>query len=135
MSDFGAYSTQINSSANKYGIDPSLVVAVAKQESDLGSASQNVMQVNGMDNSDPSSSIDTGTKMLSSYMKQTGNNIPWSLAMYNMGPGILSWAQSQGISDPKQAMAAFSEFQQQQNGYSGYGDPNYIDHVMRYYGG
>lgn len=134
MSDFGAYSTQITNSANKYGVDPNFVAAVAKQESDLGNASQNVMQVNGMDNSSPSDSIDSGAMMLSNYMNQTNGNKEWSLAMYNMGPGILSWAQQNNISDPKEAMQQFSTYMQQQHGYSGYGDPNYIDHVMRYYG-
>lgn len=90
------------------------------------------MQVNGMDNAAPEQSIDVGSKMLSSYLKQT-NNLEWSLAMYNMGPGILKWAQGRGINDPREAMRQFSAYQKQKNGYKIYGDPQYIDHVLRYY--
>lgn len=90
------------------------------------------MQVNGMSNAAPEQSIDVGTKMLSGYLKQTGN-LEWSLAMYNMGAGIYKWAQNQGIQDPRQAMREFSAYQKKKNGYRIYGDPNYIDNVLRYY--
>lgn len=128
-----AYTGTIQSSASKYGVDPNLITAVAMQESSLGKAGKNVMQVNGMNNSAPEQSIDVGSRMLSGYLKQTGN-LEWSLAMYNMGPGIYTWAKNNGISDPRQAMAQFSEYQKQKNGYKIYGDPNYIDNVLRYYG-
>lgn len=128
----GALAPVINAAASKYGVPASLVKAVATQESSLGQASRNVMQVNGMDNASPEASIDAGTKMLAQYWKQTGGNIGWTLAMYNMGPGIYSWAKARGITDPKQAMQAFSTYQRNKLGWSGYGDPNYIDHVERY---
>lgn len=89
------------------------------------------MQVNGMDNASPESSIDTGSSMLAQYYKQTGS-VDWALAMYNMGPGILDWAKQNGYSDPRAAMPAFSQYMMQQNGYSVYGDPQYIQHVSRY---
>lgn len=111
---------------------PSLVKAVASQESSLGAASRNVMQVNGMDGASPEASIMKGAQMLASYWHQTGGNLGWTLAMYNMGPGILQWARANGITDPKQAMAAFSVDMKRKFGYGVYGDPNYIDHVSRY---
>lgn len=85
-----------------------------------------------MDNASPEQSIDVGSKMLSGYLKQT-NSLEWSLAMYNMGAGIYNWAKGRGISDPRQAMREFSAYQKQKNGYKVYGDPNYIDNVLRYY--
>lgn len=91
------------------------------------------MQVNGMNNASPEQSIEVGTRMLSSYLKQTGS-IEWSLAMYNMGSGILNWAKGRGIKDPRQAMREFSAYQKKTKGYKVYGDPNYIDNVLRYYG-
>lgn len=90
------------------------------------------MQVNGMDGSSPEQSIDVGASMLANYLKQTGS-VDWALAMYNMGAGIYDWAKRNGYSDPRSAMPAFSDYQKQQNGYSGYGDPNYINNVLRYY--
>lgn len=117
------------------GIDSGLIDAVAQQESGYGSASQNVMQVNGMSNSTPEESLKKGASMLANYMDQTGGNIEMSLAMYNMGPGIKSWMAKQGISDVRQGMQAFSDYQKQKLGVKTYGDPSYIDHVMRYYGG
>lgn len=86
-----------------------------------------------MDNAAPEDSIDTGTKMLSNYLKKTGN-LEWSLAMYNMGEGILNWSQSRGITNPREAMPKFSQYMKEKNGYKVYGDPNYIDNVLRYYG-
>jgi hypothetical protein len=128
----GDYSSQINSAAAKYGVDAKLVKAVATQESSLGKASSNVMQVNGMNDSGADASINQGTSMLASYVKKYGS-VEWALAAYNMGPGIINWAKNNGYSDPRKAMAAFSTYQKQKNGYKVYGDPEYIDHVLRYY--
>lgn len=90
------------------------------------------MQVNNMNTSSPEQSIDVGSRMLAQYFRQTHGNVPWTLAMYNMGPGIYTWARQNGISDPKVAMKQFSEYMKQQNDYKDYGDVNYIDHVLRY---
>lgn len=129
----GAYASEINSAANKYGISPALIKAVATQESSLGQTSRNIMQVSGMDGASPSAIIDKGASMLASYLKQTGS-VEWALAMYNMGPGIYSWAKSNGISNPRDAMVKFSAYMRSHGYPGGYGDPYYIDHVLRYLG-
>lgn len=130
----GRYSTQINSAAMNYGIDPALVKAVATQESGLGSSSSNVMQVNGMNGAGATASINKGTQMLSDLLKKTNGDIVMALAAYNMGEGVLSWFKSHGGYSVAN-MQSFSDYEKQKNGYSKYGDPNYVNHVLQYYPG
>lgn len=118
----------------KYNIDPALIDAVAQQESGYGSGSQNVMQVNGMGNSSPKESMETGAKMLGNYMQKYGD-IELALAAYNMGPGVISYMQKNGIKDVSDGMKEFSDYMKRTKGYKVYGDPQYLDHVLRYYNG
>lgn len=118
----------------KYNVDPGLIDAVAQQESSYGDGSQNVMQVNGMEKSSPQESMDVGSRMLGGYMKKYGN-IELALAAYNMGPGVISYMQKNGIKDVRAGMASFSNYMKRTKGYSVYGDPKYLDHVLRYYKG
>ena len=129
----GNYSKEINTYAKSYGVDANLVRAVAMQESSLGQASNNVMQVNGMSNSSPAASIKAGSKMLGNLLKKTGGNIKEALAAYNMGEGILSFFKSNGGYSVAN-MNAFSEMQKKNHGYRIYGDPYYVEHVLKYYG-
>lgn len=101
------------------------------QESGYGKAHNNVMQVNGMNDSSPQQSLEVGAKMLGNYVNKYGTE--WALAAYNMGPGVISYAEKNNISDPRQAMSSFSTYMKNKNGYKVYGDPSYIDHVLRYY--
>lgn len=96
----------------------------------MGKASQNVMQVNGMDSSSPEESIDAGTRMLADLYRQTGGDVQKTLAAYNMGPGILDYMNQHPEMDARQAMQSFSDYMKQKNGYRIYGDPSYIDHVL-----
>jgi hypothetical protein len=128
----GSYSNEINTEAKANDIDAGLVKAVAQQESSLGQGSNNVMQVNGMNGATPAQSIATGTRMLASYVKKYGN-VEMALAAYNMGPGVIDYMQQQGIVNVREGMQRFSEYQKQKYGYKVYGDPQYIDHVLRYY--
>jgi soluble lytic murein transglycosylase-like protein len=90
------------------------------------------MQVNGMEDSTPEASIDRGTSMLANYVKKY-KSIELALAAYNMGPGVVDYMKKKGISDVRQGMASFSSYMKAKNGYKVYGDPNYIDNVLRYY--
>lgn len=130
----GPYADTINQYAHQYGIDPQLVRAVAMQESSLGRASSNVMQVNGMDGASPEASIQKGTEMLADLLKRTNGNIKEALAAYNMGPGILDYFDTHGGYSVEN-MYAFSNMMKQKYGYSVYGDPEYVNHVLRYYNG
>jgi TP901 family phage tail tape measure protein len=130
----GRYSTEINTAARNYGIDPSLVWAVASQESGVGRASSNVMQVNGMNGKGATASINAGARMLADLLKKTNGNMDEALAAYNMGAGILPYFDSHG-GYSQANMQAFSDMQKQKHGYKVYGDPNYVNHVLRYYNG
>lgn len=129
----GKFSTEITTSAEKYNVSASLVKAMATQESSLGgNGITNVMQVNGMNDSSAAESIDRGTSMISRYVKEYGN-VEYALAAYNMGPGVIKYMKKNGITDVRQGMSSFSTYMKQKNGYKVYGDPNYVDNVMRYY--
>ena len=128
----GDYSDYINKYAAQEGIDPALVKAVAMQESTLGKASNNVMQVNGMSNSTPEESIKKGTQMLADLLKKTNGDINKALSAYNMGPGVLNYFNKNGGYSVEN-MQGFSNYQKNKHGYRIYGDPDYVNHVLRYY--
>ncbi|MFJ7680346.1 phage tail tape measure protein [Peribacillus sp. NPDC097198] len=130
----GTHSSTINSASSKYGIDAALVKAVATQESQLGKASSNVMQVNGYNGKGAVASINKGTQMLASLLKKTNGDVKEALAAYNMGEGILSYFKKNG-GYSVQNMKNFSAIQKKKYGYNRYGDPNYVNNVMRYYNG
>jgi hypothetical protein len=74
--------------------------------------------------------------MLGSYLKQTGGDIPTSLAMYNMGPGIKKYFDQHG----GYSLANMQAFSRAHGGngtgkghWHGYGDPWYVENVLRYY--
>ncbi|HXW34332.1 MAG TPA: transglycosylase SLT domain-containing protein, partial [Acidimicrobiales bacterium] len=87
----------------QYGVPPSLLAAVAKQESgfDPGAVSsagaEGLMQIMpgtaaglGIDPMDPSQAIDGAAQLLSGYLQQYGGSVPLALAAYNAGPGAVS---------------------------------------------
>ena len=88
--------------ATKHGVDPSLLAAVAKQESNFDTAArspagaQGLMQFMpatarglGVDPMDPASAIDGAAKYLSTLTEQFGST-ELALAAYNAGPGTVS---------------------------------------------
>lgn len=115
----------------KNNVDPRLIDAVATQESGYGKASKNVMQVNGMDKSTPEQSMTKGAEMLGRLVNKHGLEL--GLASYNMGEGIVKFMKNNGITDVRKGMSQFSAFMKKKHGYKVYGDPKYLDHVLRYY--
>ena len=91
----------INSSAARYGLDPALLLAVARQESSLNpnavssEGAAGIMQLmpktavmlGVTDRFDPAQNIDGGAKYLSQLLKQFGGDVSLALAAYNAGPG------------------------------------------------
>jgi soluble lytic murein transglycosylase-like protein len=96
------YSNLFTQAANRYGVDASLLAAVASRESNFDSqavspaGAQGLMQFMpatakglGVNPLDPTSAINGAAKYLSSLTKQFGST-ELALAAYNAGPGTVS---------------------------------------------
>ena len=124
-----------------------LVAAVIMQESggrvaDVGGDVMQCAEGMGLPVGTPVSleeSINFGTGIIASNLQEAGaagpTDIPRiSLALqgYNFGNGYISWALARG-GYSKENAHEFSEMQAAAHGWSGYGDIDYVDHVLRYY--
>lgn len=88
---------------------------------------------------DPAYSINVGVQYLASCIRAAGvkspediNGISLALQGYNYGNGYISWALQKG-GYTKQNATEFSQQMAQKLGWSGYGDIDYVTHVLRYY--
>lgn len=88
---------------------------------------------------DPAYSIEVGVKYLASCIRAAEvkspediSGISLALQGYNFGNGFISWALQKG-GYTKQIAADFSQQMAQKMGWAGYGDVDYVTHVLRYY--
>ena len=145
-----AYDAMIAQYCAQYGITQyaALVEAVMQQES--GGSGNDPMQCsesslntkfprqpNGI--TDPEYSIQVGIEYLASCLRAakctSPSDIPGiSLALqgYNFGNGYIAWALQRGGYSQANAVE-FSQMEAEKLGWSGYGDVNYVSHVLRYY--
>lgn len=92
----------LNQAAAKYGLDSSLLFAVAQQESGLNpyavssAGARGVMQLMpataaglGVDPNDPAQNIDGGARLLAQLLAQYNGDTSLALAAYNAGPGAV----------------------------------------------
>lgn len=89
---------------------------------------------------DPEYSINIGVKTLANSLKTTRVETPidmdrirLALKGYNYGNGYISWAIRRDGGYTVENAIAFSDEQAAKLGWSGYGDKQYVSHVLRYY--
>lgn len=146
-----AYEPVIRQYARQYGIEEyvELIKAVMMQES--GGRGNDPMQAsecgyntrypntpNGI--TDPEYSIDVGIQNLAACLREAGvespvdmNHIKLALQGYNYGNGYISWAKENYGGYTYANAVEFSVMMAEQNGWSSYGDTEYVTHVLRYY--
>lgn len=145
-----AYRSVVEQYCKQYGIQDyvNLVLAVMQQES--GGSGKDPMQASecGYNRrflhypnsiTDPSYSIECGVEELADCLRAAKCNsssdmqgISLALQGYNFGNGFITWAQQRGGYSLANAVA-FSKMEAQKEGWSSYGDVNYVSHVLRYY--
>ena len=146
-----AYEPLIRQYANQYGIGEyvELIKAAMMQESggrgldpmqssEGGFNTRYPREPNGI--ADPEYSIQCGVQELKSCLVSAEvenpldmQNIKLALQGYNFGSGYISWARSNYGGYTAANAAEFSDMMAQRMGWSGYGDKQYVPHVLRYY--
>ena len=147
-----AYTSVIQQYASQYGIPEyvSAIQAIMMQES--GGRGTDPMQCSESPYNtrfshspgsitDPDYSIEVGVQTFADCISQAGCSSPQDMDKlklawqgYNYGNGYIGWALQRGGYTEANALQ-FSQEQEASQGWSSYGDPQYVPHVMRYYSG
>ena len=147
-----AYTSVIQQYASQYGIPEyvSAIQAIMMQES--GGRGTDPMQCSESPYNirfshspgsitDPNYSIEVGVQTFADCISQAGCSSPQDMDKlklawqgYNYGNGYIVWALQRGGYTEANALQ-FSQEQEASHGWSSYGDPQYVPHVMRYYSG
>ena len=145
-----AYQSLVSRNCAKYGIPQYTDLALAVMQQESGGTGGDPMQCSeGPCNTrfphapnsitDPAYSIQCGVQELAGCLraakcKSPGDTPGISLALqgYNFGNGYITWALKRGGYTQADA-AEFSQMEAKKTGRSGYGDVDYVSHVLRYY--
>ena len=145
-----AYQPMVSQYCQKFKIPDYADLALAVMQQESGGTGNDPMQcsecplntkypnsINGI--TDPAYSVETGVAYLANCIKaadcKSPSDIPGiSLALqgYNFGGGFIGWAQERGGYSAENA-SLFSQISASAHGWPSYGDPMYVNHVMRYY--
>ncbi|WP_053178223.1 bifunctional lytic transglycosylase/C40 family peptidase [Peribacillus loiseleuriae] len=132
------YEPLIRKYAEENGISEfvGLIMALIQQESggrllDVMQSSESIGLLPGAI-TDPEYSIQIGVKYFAEVMKQAKGDINLALQSYNFGNGFIGYALERG-GYSKEIATQFSSMMAAKEGWSRYGDVNYVEHVMRYY--
>lgn len=148
-----AYTSTIQKYASQYGIPEYVasIQAIMMQES--GGRGTDPMQASECPyntrypNSpgaiqDPEYSIQVGIQYYADCVEQAGCESPADMRRlqlswqgYNYGNGYIGWALTNYGGYSLENALEFSQQQAAAHGWSGYGDPEYVPHVQRYYSG
>lgn len=148
-----AYTSTIQKYASQYGIPEYVasIQAIMMQES--GGRGTDPMQASECPyntrypNSpgaiqDPEYSIQVGVQYYADCVGQAGCESPADMGKlqlswqgYNYGNGYIGWALTNYGGYSLENALEFSQQQAAAHGWSGYGDPEYVPHVQRYYSG
>lgn len=146
-----SYTSSIQKYANQYGIPEyvSVIQAIMMQES--GGRGTDPMQssecpYNTRYSNSPNAiqdadySIQVGIQYYADCLKEAGCTSPQdmdklklSLQGYNYGNGYITWAIRKYGGYSAENALQFSNEQAASHGWSAYGDPEYVPHVLRYY--
>lgn len=146
-----AYEPVIQLYAEEYGVADyvELILAIMMQES--GGRGLDPMQASesGYNTrypntpggiTDPDYSIQCGVQVVRDVLERAGvespvdmEHIRLALQGYNFGPGYITWAVRHYGGYSLANAAEFSAMMAEQLGWDGYGDTQYVPHVLRYY--
>lgn len=145
-----AWAPDVESAANQYGMTQYVPLLLALMQQESGGTVPDVMQAaegpynteypkvpNGIP--DPDYSISCGVQELKGCLDKAGvkdandiTGISLALQAYNFGDGFIDYAKSHGGYSQEVAQD-FSIMEATENGWSSYGDPQYVQHVLQYY--
>lgn len=146
-----AYSALIRKYAAKYGISEYFDLICAVMMAESGGRSTDPMQSSecGYNTKYPNSpgaieeaeySIDCGIHVLANVLSEVGctsptdtANISLALQGYNFGNGYISWAKKNYGGYTLESAMKFSEKMKAELGWDVYGNPQYVQAVMKYY--
>src|SRR5699024_4219085 len=127
--------------AKENGIEDQVDILMALTMQESGGKEMDIMQSSESQGdspgtiADPKKSIEVGVKYFSEVYEQAGGKTKLALQAYNMGNGFIDCAEKHNDGEYSQETAQkFSDKQKKKLGTDVYGDPHYVQNVMRYVG-
>ena len=84
---------------------------------------------------DRDTSINWGVEEFANRLNDANGSIPLALQSYNFGQGFINYVKNHGGVMTQDLVNQFSDEQAVSHGWRGYGDKQYVQHVLRYYQG